>query len=489
MAARRRYAGSTKRTQNGALPVVRWLQLGAVGVGMGIALATSPAAIASVDDTATSVSSEAAKPAAVHRGPAVDRHSAAPAASVLARNIGQRPGSAAAVPTATGAAGVVSAPRRSGTAVTAGAANSSSSVATPVASTAAKTTASATATDPLGDIAAFLGNADCGASPVAAQSPATQSPTAAATAAAAGRIATPAPNAATIAITNWFSATWNWLESANNPVATALQNVLVGVQSTLFSPAPTVRPVQYTAWTPGDPILGALRYIQPGGAPVSFQLTTAPTSGTVQLLSDGTYTYTPGANFTGTDTFTAAVTSGGINLLDPLTPRTANVTVTINPQLPVMLTDGININNRTSQPVVLRAITTTPGFEDSVGSKPVWSYWQPGDYMHVEVTKYLFTSYDAYFTFLACGDANCNTQYADKWIVKISPDIAGDTYVFCTQGACTYVDNSPFSLRNSINLLDPGAGARGTPASAASAAPPAESPAATTRRIKQVQLA
>jgi hypothetical protein len=138
---------------------------------------------------------------------------------------------------------------------------------------------------------------------------------------------TPAPSQATIAATNWFSSTRSWLNEFDGPLATAAQDVLVGVQRTLFSPAPTVKPVQYSIWTPEEPILGALKYVQPGGAAVSMQLTQAPTFGTVQLLSSGAYTYTPGPDFTGTDSFTAEVTAGGFNLLEPFTPRTSSVAV------------------------------------------------------------------------------------------------------------------------------------------------------------------
>jgi len=83
------------------------------------------------------------------------------------------------------------------------------------------------------------------------------------------------------------------LTGLDNPLADALALALVAVQQSLFSPPPTVKPVQLSVWTPGDPILGALRYIQPGGAPVSFELSQGPASGSVKVDADGRYTYGP----------------------------------------------------------------------------------------------------------------------------------------------------------------------------------------------------
>lgn len=57
---------------------------------------------------------------------------------------------------------------------------------------------------------------------------------------------------------------------------------------------------------------------------------TQPTNGAVTFAADGTITYTPGANFNGTDTFTYTVTSGGV---------TETATVTVN-DAPVQTVPG-----------------------------------------------------------------------------------------------------------------------------------------------------
>ena len=258
----------------------------------------------------------------------------------------------------------------------------------------------------------------------------------AAAVAAASPVATAAPSPATIAVTNWFSESWSWLSGFDNPLSQALQGALVEVQRRLFSPAPTVMPVQYTAWTPGDPILGALEYVQPGGAAVSFELTQAPGAGVVQLLSDGTYTYTPGADFTGTDSFTAQVTAGGFNILEPFTPRTASVTVNINPGFLTQQTQGYDFINRLDKGVILREIQIEPGYEESVDSPPAGTIVGPGQTLHVELTRWLSYYYTTHFIFVRCVDTWCGGQTrGGDWNVGIAR-LYVTSGAWCDSGYC-----------------------------------------------------
>jgi len=272
-------------------------------------------------------------------------------------------------------------------------------------------------------------------------------PTSAPTAAAASAgVVTPAPSQATIAATAWFSSTRSWLNEFDGPLATAAQDVLVGVQRTLFSPAPTVKPVQYSTWTPGEPILGALKYVQPGGAAVSMQLTQAPTFGTVQLLSSGAYTYTPGPDFTGTDSFTAEVTAGGFNILEPFTPRTATVAVNINPSGLVKATQGFDITNLSGQAVQLTEIQKEPGYESDVDSQPVGKILGIGETTRVELTFWVFYGYQTNFVFKPCVDVNCagasdGGLKQTSWraaIREFPPSFADTRWGYrCEEGDCT----------------------------------------------------
>jgi VCBS repeat-containing protein len=88
--------------------------------------------------------------------------------------------------------------------------------------------------------------------------------------------------------------------------------------------APTVP--NYTLTTPEDmPVAGRVTGVDLDGDSLSYVAGTPPANGTVVVNADGTYTYTPGANFNGTDSFTVVVSDGKGGT------ATSTVSVTINP--------------------------------------------------------------------------------------------------------------------------------------------------------------
>jgi VCBS repeat-containing protein len=70
-------------------------------------------------------------------------------------------------------------------------------------------------------------------------------------------------------------------------------------------------------------------------------LVSGPANGTLTLNADGSFTYTPNANFNGTDTFTYTVSDGGLESVTP-----ATVTITVNPVSVDMRLDRINAPRR-----------------------------------------------------------------------------------------------------------------------------------------------
>ncbi|MCJ1885494.1 retention module-containing protein, partial [Pseudomonas sp. LA21] len=84
------------------------------------------------------------------------------------------------------------------------------------------------------------------------------------------------------------------------------------------------------------PVSGRLRANDPDGNPLRFDLGDAPRNGTVVVNADGTYTYTPGQNFNGSDSFTVVVNDGQGGR------DTITVTVGVNPvnDAPVAANDG-----------------------------------------------------------------------------------------------------------------------------------------------------
>ncbi|KDE99277.1 hypothetical protein Y900_010050 [Mycolicibacterium aromaticivorans JS19b1 = JCM 16368] len=89
------------------------------------------------------------------------------------------------------------------------------------------------------------------------------------------------------------------------------------VRRTFFNEAPTVAPVQLTGETTG-PITGNIDATDPEGDHMVYKVTQQGHYGTVVVNSDGSYTYTPTADFKGVDSFVVSATDTGlhINLLN-----------------------------------------------------------------------------------------------------------------------------------------------------------------------------
>ena len=154
--------------------------------------------------------------------------------------------------------------------------------------------------------------------PVAADAPAEQPAAAAGTPAGAAPDAAPAAGIgpAPVARMAAQSAT-DWLSELLSPLQAFLEGAALLVRRTLFNEAPTVSPEQTTGQVDG-PISGAIGAADPEDDPIVYSVSQAPTYGTVTVDADGAYTYSPGPDFTGTDTFTVTATDTGfhINLLD-----------------------------------------------------------------------------------------------------------------------------------------------------------------------------
>ncbi|HEV3340535.1 MAG TPA: Ig-like domain-containing protein, partial [Pirellulales bacterium] len=75
--------------------------------------------------------------------------------------------------------------------------------------------------------------------------------------------------------------------------------------------------------------------------PLSAVLVTGPSHGSLTLNADGSFSYTPAASFSGTDSFIYDDTEGS------LTSNTATVTLTVNP-LPVATNDNYSVNENSS---------------------------------------------------------------------------------------------------------------------------------------------
>ena len=102
------------------------------------------------------------------------------------------------------------------------------------------------------------------------------------------------------------------------------------VRRSLFNQAPTITPVQLTGQSEG-PITGTIGAVDLEGDPLSYAVTATPLHGSAVVNPDGSYTYTPGTGFTGTDSFVVDVTDTGfhINLLDLFRPASTSASVPV----------------------------------------------------------------------------------------------------------------------------------------------------------------
>jgi hypothetical protein len=90
------------------------------------------------------------------------------------------------------------------------------------------------------------------------------------------------------------------------------------VRRTLLNQTPTVAPVQLTGLS-NTLVTGHVDAIDPEGDQIVYRLVQGPQSGSVELNSDGSFTYTPGDGFNGVDSFVVIAEDLGfhVNLLDP----------------------------------------------------------------------------------------------------------------------------------------------------------------------------
>ena len=122
-----------------------------------------------------------------------------------------------------------------------------------------------------------------------------------------------------------------------SPIRAFSEGVALLVRRTLFNEAPTVSPVQLTGLSDG-PINGALGAVDPEGDRLVYRITGTPRYGTAVVGSDGGYTYTPGPDFAGTDSFRVAVGDAGlhINLGDLSRPAASSASVAVGQGAPLL---------------------------------------------------------------------------------------------------------------------------------------------------------
>jgi VCBS repeat-containing protein len=91
--------------------------------------------------------------------------------------------------------------------------------------------------------------------------------------------------------------------------------------------------------TEDTPVSGQVVASDADGNPLSYTAGTAPAHGSVTVNPDGTWTYTPGSNFNGSDSFTVAISDGQ----GGISTATVNVGVTAVNDVPVASADSASV--------------------------------------------------------------------------------------------------------------------------------------------------
>lgn len=283
--------------------VQRGARAGAAAVALGLSLVWPTVAIASADTPDGDSSSVSAGPAKASSGTAHSARTARPAqdgsksASKTASSA-RKPATAARIQASTSAA----------TATETNAEKPKAQSSRSVSETTSSATSSATAENDTSTPAQTPDSQQATTtSSTQAVSEASVTPTAVTTTAKITALRVPTASASPAdVITGFFGSIQGLFEGA-----------ALLVRRTFFNEAPTVAPVQLTGDTTG-PITGNIGAIDPEGDYLVYNVAQQGHYGQVVVNSDGTYTYTPGANFKGVDSFVVGATDTGfhINLLN-----------------------------------------------------------------------------------------------------------------------------------------------------------------------------
>lgn len=115
------------------------------------------------------------------------------------------------------------------------------------------------------------------------------------------------------------------------PFKSWLYDSLAGTRRTLFNQAPWLTPVQISGEGTA-PVVGTLGAVDLEGDVIRYAIVTGPTSGSLIIDDDGTFTYVPDAGFTGVDSFVISAVDIGahFNLLDPFRSASSLSSLLVN---------------------------------------------------------------------------------------------------------------------------------------------------------------
>lgn len=220
------------------------------------------------------------------------------------------------------------------------------------------------------------------------------------------------------------------------------------LQNLIFKTAPTAVPDQW-AQTFDNLVLGTIGATDAEANTLAYTVMEAPQHGTVEVGSDGTYSYTPQSTVIrtgGTDTFTVGVTETGLpndlgifSLFARTTP--VAVTVTVTPSRPLLstgssdpYTTAFNVYNVSSKTLVYTG--EGAGYRGNLASGPTeGTEYQAGQDAHFEVPREFMATVKSLQSFDLIDTASGTTQFA--LVMFETNGWTGSTSATCFGGTAT----------------------------------------------------
>jgi len=171
-----------------------------------------------------------------------------------------------------------------------------------------------------------------------------------------------------------FNQWGHWLTMLpDGPIVDLAEGFLLLLRRSFFNQAPRVTPSPQTASDDGT-VSGRIGAFDEEGDPLSYAVAVAPQHGAVQVDQDGHYIYTPGASYSGTDSFAVKISPQrrSLNIVNLAADGSREVTIQIgsanvhdDPDVAVNLTDTAGRISITRGPLgVFRGTVTLTGLTD-----------------------------------------------------------------------------------------------------------------------------
>ena len=142
-------------------------------------------------------------------------------------------------------------------------------------------------------------------------------------------------SAGRIAVRSFFNGAQNWLVGLpSSPIVNVLEGSLLMVRRTLFNEAPQVLPSTQTTSQYDATIGGRIGAVDLEGEELTYAVVGDPRFGDIEVDTNGVYTYNPGPDYAGQDSFTVRISppQRSLNVLNLAADGSREVTIQLGEQ-------------------------------------------------------------------------------------------------------------------------------------------------------------